>query len=73
MIPPPQEEPLSSGRKQYLDAILSNIPVKRFGRPEEVARAVLFLAEEGSDYITGTSVRVDGGSMAGRTYLPRSH
>lgn len=73
LFPPPQKEPLTEGRKRYLEAILSGIPVGRFGRPEEIARAVLFLAEDGSDYITGATVRVDGGSMAGRTHLPRSY
>jgi len=73
LIPPPQKQPTAPGRKHYLDAILSGIPRKRFGRPEEVARAVLFLAEESSEYITGASIRVDGGSMAGRAYLPRSY
>ncbi len=72
LIPPPQRGALTPARKEYEDAILKGIPVKRFGRPEEIARAVLFLAEEGSDYITGATIRVDGGSMAGRTYLPKS-
>jgi NAD(P)-dependent dehydrogenase (short-subunit alcohol dehydrogenase family) len=73
LFPPPQKEPLTEGRKLYLEATLSGIPVGRFGRPEEIARTVLFLAEDGSDYISGATVRVDGGSMAGRTHLPRSY
>ena len=73
LIPPPPKKPLTEGRKQYEEAILSSIPAKRFGRPDEVARAVLFLAEDGSEYITGTSIRVDGGSLAGRGHLPRSY
>lgn len=37
------------------------IPMKRFGRPEEVAAAVAFLASEDAAYITGQTIRIDGG------------
>ncbi len=37
------------------------VPLGRFGTPEEVARAVLFLAGEDSAYITGQAISVDGG------------
>ncbi|GAA4013565.1 SDR family NAD(P)-dependent oxidoreductase [Streptomyces plumbiresistens] len=40
------------------------IPVRRFGRPEEIASTVLFLASEAADYITGQSIVVDGGWTA---------
>jgi 3-oxoacyl-[acyl-carrier protein] reductase len=39
----------------------SPIPLKRMGRPEEVADAVAFLASERASYITGSLVIVDGG------------
>lgn len=39
----------------------SNIPAGRYGRPEEFADAVTFLASERARYITGTILRVDGG------------
>jgi NAD(P)-dependent dehydrogenase (short-subunit alcohol dehydrogenase family) len=39
--------------------------LKRLGRPEDVARAALFLASEDSDFVTGTSLTVDGGIMTG--------
>ena len=35
--------------------------VGRLGRPEEVARAILFLLSEDAGYITGTVLKVDGG------------
>ena len=36
-------------------------PLKRLGRAEEVASAALFLASDGSSYINGTTIIVDGG------------
>jgi 3-oxoacyl-[acyl-carrier protein] reductase len=44
-------------RQQYL----KQIPLERFGTPEEVATTVLFLAGPGGDYITGQTLAVDGG------------
>jgi NAD(P)-dependent dehydrogenase (short-subunit alcohol dehydrogenase family) len=43
------------------EAITNQIPVKRFGSPEEVAKAVLFLANGDSSYIIGSEIAVDGG------------
>ena len=37
------------------------IPVNRFGKPEEVAETVIFLASEGAAYITGEVISVNGG------------
>jgi len=41
--------------------ILSRVPMDRWGTPEDLRGAVVFLASEASDYITGTIIRVDGG------------
>ena len=41
--------------------ILSQVPLKRFGKPEEVAQSALFLASSASSYITGVELNVDGG------------
>jgi 3-oxoacyl-[acyl-carrier protein] reductase len=47
------------------DKILSQIPVKRLGKPEDIANAVLFLADEKTSYITGETITVDGGLTLG--------
>lgn len=51
--------------KESVDAfaanIVSQVPLKRFGQPEEVAQTVLFLAGSASSYITGVELNVDGG------------
>ena len=42
-------------------ALMRLVPYKRIGEPEDVGRAAVFLASDDSDYITGTSMYVDGG------------
>ncbi|OZB61926.1 MAG: sugar dehydrogenase [Lysobacterales bacterium 14-68-21] len=49
--------------KAELDALLANIPLRRLGRPEDVANAVAFLASEEAAYVTGTTLFVDGGLL----------
>jgi NAD(P)-dependent dehydrogenase (short-subunit alcohol dehydrogenase family) len=46
------------------DAYLAKIPLHRFGTPEDIANAVMFLASPESAWITGTCLVVDGGHMA---------
>lgn len=46
-----------------LKPLLANIPLDRLGRPEDVAGAAAFLASSDADYITGTTVYVDGGML----------
>jgi peroxisomal trans-2-enoyl-CoA reductase len=54
--------------EEFVKQILPSIPAKRFGSPEEIASAVLWLLSEGSSYVTGTVLCVDGGSSY--TFLP---
>jgi NAD(P)-dependent dehydrogenase (short-subunit alcohol dehydrogenase family) len=47
--------------QQRWKMISSTVPLGRFGTPDEVAKAVVFLASDDSSYITGTELFVDGG------------
>lgn len=47
--------------QQTKDAILSRIPLKRFGTPDDVAELVAFLASERAGYITAQVICIDGG------------
>jgi len=51
-----------AGREQEW---MSQTPMRRFGRPEEVAAAIAFLASEEAGYITGAVINVNGGLVMG--------
>jgi acetoacetyl-CoA reductase len=46
---------------QVLEKIIRRIPVGRLGKPEDIARTVLFLVDDAADFITGATVSVNGG------------
>jgi len=48
-----------------MEAMLAPIPMKRKGKSEEIANAVLFLVSDESSYMTGSTMVVDGGWVAG--------
>ena len=50
--------------KEVKDQFVSLIPMGRIGRPDEIAKAALFLASEESSFITGIELFVDGGTVA---------
>ena len=52
---------VSEGYEKLIAAIVRSIPLGRTGRPEEIARAILFLASSDADYITGQTLSVNGG------------
>lgn len=64
----PMWEPLleekENGNFELPEKYAEKIPMKRFGKPEEVANAIIFLASDDSTYITGAEIIVDGGTSA---------
>ena len=62
ICPGPTETPmLMALPENHLEAFKRAIPFRRFGKPEEVANAILFFASDKSDYITGQTLSVSGG------------
>ena len=58
------EENIPRNPAQAKDLMESNIPLGRYGKPEDVAKLMLFLASDDSSFITGSIYAVDGGSTA---------
>jgi NAD(P)-dependent dehydrogenase (short-subunit alcohol dehydrogenase family) len=53
---------IAEGQGEELDKMLNSlVPMKRMGRPEEIADAVLWLCSDAASYVTGQSISVDGG------------
>lgn len=48
---------------KYKEEVKKNIPLKKLGKPEDVANVVAFLSSEASDYVTGQVIQVDGGML----------
>ena len=64
VIETPMVDPLKSS-KEVMDATLARVPMRRMGQPQDISNAVLFLASDESSYMTGSTVVVDGGWLAG--------
>lgn len=49
--------------KEMIEPIVANIPMRRIGEPEDIAKAYAFLASDAASYISGTVLNVDGGML----------
>ena len=59
---PMSDKMIAEGQGEELDRMLKTfVPMKRLGRPEEIADAVLWLCSSAASYVTGQSISVDGG------------
>jgi NAD(P)-dependent dehydrogenase (short-subunit alcohol dehydrogenase family) len=59
---PMSDKMIAEGQGEELDRMLKTfVPMRRFGRPDEIADAVLWLCSDAASYITGQSISVDGG------------
>lgn len=61
------DTPMVEGAKmtnEVKEALFAHIPLKRMGKPEEIAAAVVFLSSEEASYVTGATLYVDGGWLA---------
>jgi len=63
-IETPMVDPLKTDPKT-MEGTLARIPLHRMGKPEEVSNLVLFLVSDDSSYMTGSTVVIDGGWLAG--------
>lgn len=48
--------------KELSDRIVSNIPARRWGNPQDFKGVAVFLASSASDYVTGARIWIDGGT-----------
>jgi len=53
-----------TGTAEKKAALVGGVPVKRVGKPEEIAQAILFVASDKASFMTGASIAVDGGKLA---------
>jgi meso-butanediol dehydrogenase/(S,S)-butanediol dehydrogenase/diacetyl reductase len=62
MTETPHTDPLLHGPGDRTEEILSRVPLGKWGQPEDVANAVLFLASDESSHVSGANIPVDGGA-----------
>jgi 3-oxoacyl-[acyl-carrier protein] reductase len=59
------DEKLRANPRKVKAMLKSRVPMRRFGKPEEIADAAAFLCSNKASFITGTVLRVDGGQVSG--------
>ena len=62
------ETPMTASIRQspeWMDTVMTMTPMQRFGRPEEIANTVMFLASDGSSYFNGQTLFPNGGMFVG--------
>ncbi|MDQ3126655.1 MAG: SDR family oxidoreductase [Pseudomonadota bacterium] len=72
ILTPMWEPMLGDGpeREQRMAALVSDTPMRRFGRPDEVAALAVMLASDEAAYMTGAELNLDGGLLAGAAVAP---
>ncbi len=53
-----------AGTDQRKAGVVAGVPLKRLGKPEEIAQAIVFLSSEKASFITGATIAADGGKIA---------
>lgn len=64
-----QTGPIRENGHPFNDLVMTRTPAARWGEPEDVAKAALFLASKASDFINGQVIYVDGGILANFGYV----
>lgn len=72
MLNPIVGEKNNSHREQNLKNLIQTIPLKKIGKPHDVANLISFLISKEAAYITGTTIVIDGGILAGTINSPKS-
>lgn len=75
VLTPMWEPMLGNGpeRESNMARFVADTPLRRFGRPAEVAAVAVLLASDEATYITGAEFHVDGGILAGSAAVPAQH
>jgi NAD(P)-dependent dehydrogenase (short-subunit alcohol dehydrogenase family) len=53
-----------TGTDERKAGLIAGVPLKRVGKPEEIAHAIVYLSSDKASFITGATIAVDGGKTA---------